>query len=247
LALETSFGLAFGQNGSVHPLMSSFSPIPELRRPDADVFLFFLNAAGVIFSQPVLDPWYKATTPYQQQLHQASVFTGNTSIYMQDEPGSPLSCAEQHQLCASGAFEGKECTPLMSFSDLFDIRHVSGLTSNENKKHRMEWTLNTTLSKMLQSFHPVAVLGIQSLTARTSINGGHQAPLPSNQWQLEIQHWHASVMAHLQRQFLEAATGPRDPKLESIFRFAETPEERDLCSNQVRTTPLIIILAKASH
>lgn len=222
--------------------MSSFSPIPELRSVDADIYLFFLSATGVKFAQPVLDPWYKATTPYSQRLYQLSTLTGNFSVYMQDEPGSPLACVEQHQFCFPGALGDKDCTPLMSFNDLTEVGYISGLINDERRRHSVEWMFNTTISKMLQAFHPIAVLGIQALTARNSITGGHQAPLPANQWQLEIQHWHSSVMAHLQRQFLDAVTGPRDPRLETTFQFAETPTERELCSNQVKTLVSISVL-----
>ncbi|KAK4445305.1 hypothetical protein QBC34DRAFT_307051 [Podospora aff. communis PSN243] len=226
------FDLAFGRNGSIHPKMSSFNPIPELSRPDADVYLFFLTASGVIFSQPVLDPWYKATTPYSKRLHQLSSLAGNISIFMQDEPGSPLACAEQNQLCWPGSSGNNKCTPLMSFNDLVDIKYLSGLFDDEEQRHHVEWMLNTTIAKALQAFHPIAVMGNQALTARTSITGGHQAPLPNNQWQREVQHWHSSAIAHLQRQFVEAVTGPRDPRLETTFRFANSPTEKQLCSNQ---------------
>ncbi|KAK3315994.1 hypothetical protein B0H66DRAFT_592246 [Apodospora peruviana] len=230
------FDLAFGHNGSIHPLMSSFSPIPELRRVDADVYLFFLSSSGVIFSQPILDPWYKAATSYSRPLSQLSSLTGNVSIYMQDEPGSPLACAEQHQLCFPGAAPdggGNGCTPLVSFDDLINGGIAfQAVVHNPARRPGMEWMLKSTIAKALQAFHPIAVLGNAALKARTSITGGHQAPLPSNQWQVEVQHWHSSVMAHLQWQFVQSVTGPRDPRLDSTFRFAETPREKELCGNQ---------------
>ncbi|KAK1753688.1 hypothetical protein QBC47DRAFT_430588 [Echria macrotheca] len=227
------FDLAFGKNGSVHPQMSSFYPIPELNRPDADVYLFFLTASGVIFSQPVQDPWYRATKLYSRKLSQASILEGDMEIYMQDEPGSPLGCAEQHQLCFPGAPDGVDgCTPLVSFDDLLNGGYASRAIHDESKRPGLEWMLNTTIGKSLQAFHPIAVIGNGALKARTSITGGHQAPLPSTQWQTEVQHWHSSVLSHLQWQFVEAVTGPRDPRLNQTFQFARTPTDKSLCGNQ---------------
>ena len=54
-------------------------------------------------------------------------------------------------------------------------------------------------------------LGISALTARDTLLDGNQGPLPSDQWMLEVEHWHDISMAQLQRVAVELATGPSDP------------------------------------
>ncbi|KAK5658070.1 hypothetical protein OQA88_2626 [Cercophora sp. LCS_1] len=223
-------------NGTIDPRMSSFFPIPELASPDADVFVFFLNAAGVLFFAPVLDPWYKATR-FDTSVRETADLSGNGRVYRQDEPGSPLACREQHQLCFPSDQDSKlpdSCTPLSTRLDLLSpptIAKALGVDSGE-RWDAVNWMMNTTIARMIRTLHPIAVLGIQALTSRASIDGGHQGPLPVNQWQLDVQHWHATAMAHLQARFLNAAIGPRNPQLDSIFRFASTDEEKHLCNNQ---------------
>ncbi|KAK3391033.1 hypothetical protein B0H63DRAFT_130426 [Podospora didyma] len=179
---KVSFDLAFGLNGSIHPLQSSFSPIPELRRPDADVFLFFLSAFDVQFAQPEVDPWYQATTPYGQPLQEHWELVGNTSIYMKDKTGSPLTWVEQHQVCSSGAFGDKEpCTPLMSFEDLINLAYISARIKDDIKRDGMIWTFQSTISKMLQVYHPIAVIGTQALVLSSNERHGRASGTTSRQ------------------------------------------------------------------
>ncbi len=229
-----SFEYASPQNGSIDPETSSFLPLPELQRSDADIYLFFLTAAGVLNFEPVLDDWYKATR-FEQELYREGDTSGHVSIYRQNEPGSPQGCLEQHQICLPDAPSNIDCTPLMSFADIQDSRSTIALLKNASEERRqgVQWMVNTTINKMMRTMHPVSGLGIQALTARVGLDGGHQGPLPTNQWQLEVQHWYDTIMAQLQAQFVDTVKGPPNPQLEPVYRFAKTNTENQLCQNQV--------------
>ena len=51
--------------------------------------------------------------------------------------------------------------------------------------------------------------------------GSAQLPLPSDQWTLEVEDWHTTVMAMLQRSVVDFATGPSNT---SWQQYIETPE-----------------------
>ena len=195
------------------------------------VHLFFLSSGGVAFLSPVWDSWYKATQPLTQ-LYQAHDMHGNMTLYAQDEPGAPLACLEQFQFCFAGFPEGRRCSPLASFSAGRD--GLSSFLRDQVKDVGSQWMMNQIMYVTTDVCDPVSILGINSLVSRTKLYHGSQALLPDNQWQLDVQHWHATAMAHLQAQFVYAVTGPRDPALAEYFHPPELPMEKMLCRSQVR-------------
>ena len=83
-------------------------------------------------------------------------------------------------------------------------------------------------------------LGVSSLTARDSLLGGIQGPLPKNQWQLEVQYWHSIIMALLQRLVVEQATGPASETVYPWLVRPQTKEEQAQCHNQVGAVVLVL-------
>ncbi|KAL1617650.1 hypothetical protein SLS54_007654 [Diplodia seriata] len=75
-------------------------------------------------------------------------------------------------------------------------------------------------------------MGISALLARRSLYTGNQGPLPDNQWQLEVEHWHLASLAILQRQVVEAANGPFDQEVIPLLDRPQHDDERKVCRNQ---------------
>lgn len=63
----------------------------------------------------------------------------------------------------------------------------------------------------------LGLLGTQALRARDSLNGPLLGPLPDNQWQLEVQHWHATSMAYMQATFLQPILGLKNPDMARVM------------------------------
>jgi len=156
---------------------------------------------------------------------------GNTTLYRQNEPGSPLACYEQHQLCFTRAGENDTCTPLVSSGDLRQLSTT--FLSDNHVGPGLGWLYNTTIRTMTLTFHPIANLGTRALMSHTALNGNYAEPLANDQWQQDVQFWHNTNMAFLQEAFIRAAKGPMDVTLGDLVRTAESPVEREICSNQV--------------
>jgi len=81
--------------------------------------------------------------------------------------------------------------------------------------------------------------GSRALMATYGLNYNIQGPLPSNQWQLEAEHWFKGQLASIQGAFVSVAAGPSTPELE---RVAVKPPKNNptygrfqkMCKNQVR-------------
>lgn len=224
---------AMRRNGSLLAEQSSFLPMPQLSIQDANLYLFFLTSSAVVFTEKVNDAWYRANRTGGQIYEETLVGgQGNVTTYRQDKPGSPMACMERHQYCFPGVGdEDRRCTPLTSSADLTD---PTIYLEDDAKRQEMRWMLNTSVDRMILTMHPISMLGIQVLTSRSSRDGGFQAPLPDNQWQLDVQHWHFTTMAALQARFVSYVLGPSDPRLGPVWRLAETKAEKELCRSQVR-------------
>jgi hypothetical protein len=219
-------------NGSLFEEISNFDPIPTLQRQDADVFIFFLSANAVLFSAPTIDNWYNATKPVAI-LKKSGEWTGRLTLYAQDEAASPLACLQQDQFCNPNLPEGDRCSPLSGSVDA--PFNALNLFQDQEQLNRFMWTYNNTLNGFpVVLIDPVLTLGIQTLTSRYDLTVSIQGPLPDNQWQLDVQHWHSTNLATLQASFVGAATGPSDPNLNEWLQRPTNAEEKTLCQNQVR-------------
>ncbi|KAI1411759.1 hypothetical protein F5Y13DRAFT_200748 [Hypoxylon sp. FL1857] len=199
-------------------------PIPEFIKNDTDVFLLFLSANGLLFTNITTDSWYEAT-----EIASPCGSCQDSLMYRQNEPASLLVCSEQYQICNPNIMGSSGCTPLLSISDLFN--QSLSLYNDHSSKVRLKW-LSNIIGQSWSAPAAVAFLQARSLTARTSMIGHFQGPLAPNQWQLDVQHWHAITMASLQRAFVHVAAGPSDPKMVPFTRFPKLAEEYALCRNQ---------------
>ena len=71
-----------------------------------------------------------------------------------------------------------------------------------------------------------------NLLALRHVEAGMQMPLPSNQWQIEVQDWHGTVLSGIQQYLIEHATGPQDHSWAKFFKTSNTTAERALCHAQ---------------
>ncbi|KAI0168841.1 hypothetical protein GGR52DRAFT_592616 [Hypoxylon sp. FL1284] len=83
-----------------------------------------------------------------------------------------------------------------------------------------------------QGLANIPFLGSQetaNIVANQKVNGQIQFTLPSNQWQVEVQAWHGTVMKLLQEGILRWVIGPSDPALQEHLHPPASPEQAALC------------------
>jgi len=191
-----------------------------LRRKDADTNLLFLTNFN-LYSGPVYDPWFSA--------HEGSAFTSTDhALYQPNRLVSVLGCIEQHQYCNVNLPSAVGCTTLNGLDEL--QQDLSNLKLNEQQsltlQHLFKATSNNTLSMLLSS------LGSSSLLAENSRTYALSAPLPSNQWHLEVTNWFDIMMARLKSQVVGYVTGPSNPGDVHYLEKPSTPEEQSMCMDQ---------------
>jgi hypothetical protein len=226
---------SYPYNGSLLTPYSSFVPIPEIQRLDADVVLIFLSANEITFAAETNDPWFRATEMVGHKSWDNNSGSGRVAVYYPEEPASPMACALQEQLCNPSLPEGSRCTPLGASYDTQDAYSALYRNASDQDRNRALWAYDAWFNTDSIS-DVIFTLGSQSLTARNSLSGNMQGPLPDNQWQLEVQHWHETSLALMQASFVETATGPNDPKVHEYVVKPSNAQEVQLCRSQVRIT-----------
>lgn len=146
-----------------------------------------------------------------------------------------MACAVQQQFCNSNLPEGSRCTPLSGEYDLADSLPALFQNGSEADLNRATWVYAAVFAGDLGIDEIVSVLGSQSLTARDSLTLNMQGPLPDDQWQLEVQHWHETSLAAMQAFFINTAAGPNDERVQEWFQKPNNTQEAQLCGSQVRT------------
>ncbi|KAK4223661.1 hypothetical protein QBC38DRAFT_459135 [Podospora fimiseda] len=119
-------------NGSLHPSMTKFKPIPALVNPRSELLILFLSSNNIPYFTPTTDNWYRATKKLNMSVYcpQLPINTGEIRlpVYGHEEPASPLGCIDQVEVCSAHrrTIDGKQrlCTGLMNPVD------VPGVTIN---------------------------------------------------------------------------------------------------------------------
>lgn len=217
--------------GRSNPGGATWSPIPELQREDADIYMMFLSAPGIRFTQPVDDPWFSAHTP-------ASVLYGEDGTtrpsWVQDSPINVLACTYQIQYCNPNLPESERCEPLRGQyvpNKKASIRSLFPSKSQQEFVVRAEKVISIDTAYMNMM---VGWVGAAVLRARYGLGLGYQGPLPPDQWQHEVAHWTKGELASMQDALVRSANGP--PK--ELMQFLETPasnetEAKTICRNTV--------------
>lgn len=226
--IGTSALRSYIYNGSQDNEASEFTPIKGLSQRDGDVAIFFLSANGILYTRPVDDPWYSA---HRIGLNNTGYFTGAKPVtfYYADEAASALECREQYQICDPVLPSEQGCS---SWGGLLDIGYTTlPRTPPDSGKEKMISWATAALGGIVEAAFSI---GVSSLVSRYRLSADVQVPLPTNQWQTEVENWNNIRLARLQAMAVNTATGPGDTAmLKNSWQRPSNKEENYLCQNQV--------------
>ena len=207
---------------------NAWLPIPALNRTDADVSIIMIAPNSMRFAAPNNDPVFGA-----HQLSSYLDYQGqNHSWYSPQYRVSVISCAEQQQICNpnNGA-----CTPLVGTMSLLRQSLTPEVGLNAVQQGIMERiSVVVPYTSVYQTVHPRKD---SALRAQETVTDLEQAPIPDNQWMIEVGHWFEAGLARLQRGIVEYATGPTNiiPGL-SIY-LPNDVVSKAMCYSQKITDP----------
>ncbi|KAF2737471.1 hypothetical protein EJ04DRAFT_550620 [Polyplosphaeria fusca] len=207
---------------------SMFTPIQQLSRTDADIGLWFLSAQGLTFTDEVDDPIFSA---HRQGPRKQGILNDSLTkpSYLHDGPLRVLGCAMQMQFCNPNLPEDRRCEPLRGTID--DSYPVTDLYNSKSQKTGFQWAIDIIRLGFFSISGIVDALGISALVARQGLAANMQGPLPSNQWQIEVEHWVGASMASIQGSFVETGNGPA-PLYQQFRRAPNETAEKNMCENQ---------------
>lgn len=114
-----------------------------------------------------------------------------------------MACAEQHQICNPS---NNQCTDLQSSSTILSATNSLGLNLvQEGALQRIVLQMAVT-----NVYSSISGRGASALRAQETVQTLDQAPLPANQWQIEVSSWFNTGLAKLQKGILEYAQGPQN-------------------------------------
>jgi len=198
---------------------STFAPISQLNRSDADVTLVFLtNFAN--YPQPVTDVFFNATVPVDHGF-------GSSTTYIAGEAVAVMGCTEQHQLCNPVT---STCSPFTGITPLGDLKQFTG-EQLAIVQHLFNAIAGNTLNNMVFTLGDAALQADLRLDGAQSIFSG---TLPDGQWITEVLGWHSYMMAHMQRIMYDLAAGPTDPSFNQYVMKPSAQNQAifDVCANQ---------------
>lgn len=209
---------------------SEFAPIPEMSREDADVTLFFLQGNRILLTEPSDDPLFSAHRVVGPNA------MNDKALYRFDNPAGVLGCAEQHQFCAHN-----NCTPLTGVSPAYQSAKQLGANPQQlstfdflyhllGPEGPIGWIVDTGIAAV-SDITPPPIKASETLLGGSLI----QLALPSNQWAIEVEDWHALAMAFLQNLVVSYAIRPPKPDEQQYPIPPNTTEARHLCSQIVRS------------
>lgn len=198
----------------------SFTPIQELRQPQADVTLLLL-AQVAVYSGTVTDPWFGGEygETSDESLENADI---NPLI-------SILGCTESQQFCNPQNPSGPVCAVVQGGSNTIDkVKDELALNMKQGVTvDRISKAMNNT-----DLFVVSIVLGAPGLLASRSVLGIFSPPLPPDQWILEVQNWFAIGLANLQLRISRFVTGYGSGQ-KDLAIIPPTADERWMCDNQI--------------
>lgn len=197
-------------------------PIEPLQRGDGDLSLIYLAAKRVLYSAQVDDPWFSA----HSYVGDITTPQGSYPGYLADETAAPLACIEQYQTCVPSKPASSRCSALGGSLDSVYAQNLTDPTYNLT-----QW-ITAAASGSFSFSDVVSSLGDESLRAKRSLKNSVQAPLPSNQWQLEVERWFEIFMASVQGSAIEAAMGPSAEVMRQFYLPPQEEVGRYFCKNQ---------------
>ncbi|GAP86704.1 hypothetical protein SAMD00023353_2000220 [Rosellinia necatrix] len=226
----------------------TFLPEKALRRPDADIYLYFLSGNGVYTSEPVYDPWYRSYIPSQYEsylVRRDGLTTSRITTYQPAEAASPLGCMMQYQICQGSSANKDSCGPLASFNDAIEgayphfgvdpsvtMEEAIYATPPNKRVGRFLWWLEI-MSYYPNDIQPVVwKMGSRSLASSRTLTGVIQGPLPKEQWKVDVSNWWNISLSLLQASLVDTANGATDPNFARLQVNATTKGQKSLCQNQ---------------
>ncbi|KAI4269529.1 MAG: hypothetical protein L6R38_007434 [Xanthoria sp. 2 TBL-2021] len=207
--------------GSVH---EGWKPIPALLRTDGDLSMFFLTPNSVSYHEPVIDPFYAATSTFQ-----ITVGGRNTTYYQSDFFVNVMACVDQHQFCNPST---DQCTPLTGALALASANSAISRLNLNFAQYFTALMIDLHLVE-LSTYNSVRSRGANALRASDTLNDNLQVGLPNTQWITEISSWFGISMAKLQQKVVQHATGPSFiPDSYDLIK-PQTAVEKNLCNNQI--------------
>lgn len=209
---------------------------------DADTVLIFLSGNGVVYEAPMDDDWYRGTHPFRNL---TGIGTDNfLQTFRPEDAASPMGCIQQFQLCL---IDETSCGPLaasydasaqafesigLSKSEAYDYTFSAVGETKNSTASRLQWLISLVQGQLdIRSM--LAASGSQALASRARLTGGLQAPLPLNQWKMDIQHTWATTFALLQAEVVQVAYGTTDPDLVKYKAGPSDAAQASICRNQV--------------
>lgn len=178
------------------------------------------------------DPWYSAHTLIPGA---KLTFVGWNDLELHgrfaDQTISTLGCTKQYQICyPDSSGNPKTCSRLGGKQELYYL--LESLPQSSKLKNLTSWAIQAALTgKEMDAF--IQTQRGYSLRARFVLVSGSSGPLPDNQWQVDVEGWHASTLAAMQGAAVDAATGPASPAMRQFWVPPSNEQDNYLCHNQV--------------
>jgi hypothetical protein len=178
--------------------------VPELQVEQGRVVLYFLVPSGVGYMNSTNDPWFSATT--KQEL-------GSFSWYIPDEPATVLGCAASRKICNPKLPVAEGCLDLWSsgekdfervFPDAQDRMALRPLSIR-----LMQYSAGGIHALYMSKSVPnlLARETLENMSPLYPIQAVQTKPLPSDQWQKEIEYATQATLAAMQHSIVDYARG----------------------------------------
>ncbi|KAJ8112330.1 hypothetical protein OPT61_g5274 [Boeremia exigua] len=177
--------------------------IPELQVAGARPVLYFMVPSGVKYLNRTDDPWFSATTKVSE----------TSTYYIPDEPATVVGCVTERKFCNPKLPAEEGCL------DLYSSREDAFVRIFPDPKDRL---FLRPLSIVLQQYGADGMFGlfqaksVPSLLARETLylnnpmdnyTAIQMKPLPSDQWQKEIEYVNQATLSTIQHSLLDYARG----------------------------------------
>lgn len=222
--------------------------IPELNVPNAAVSLIFLDASEILYANKTGDPWFSASTPFDNSLLTSSP-TNRRSYFVPDEPVGVLGCVTQRSYCNPnipkdvGCINGFAVVGGQNSSEL--LKRAWSDVNDQSAMRAFVAALSNAGAGFLDTFY--ALPNLPTLISRSTILGNMQtAIIPKDRWQDEREHLYKASLAAIQSIMVEHARGL------TFGKNAHCDDEMEcsrICHSQVRvlSTSLLTLTSAATE
>ncbi|ENI08048.1 hypothetical protein COCC4DRAFT_20941 [Bipolaris maydis ATCC 48331] len=203
--------------------------IPELQKPDGAVSLVFLDASEILYVNKTEDPWFSATTPFDNSL---AISMDGPGFFIANEPVGVIGCVTQRLYCNPtlpenvGCIDGFAISNRQSWWDLFKSAWPDA--NDRSAMNAFVYALGT--QAMLDDYYFMPSL--PTLLSRSTVQGNLQlAVIPKDRWQDEREYLYNASLAAIQSMMVEHARGLDF----GMGTYCEREREcRRICRSQLR-------------